>query len=82
MLPLQLALFALLAIGGAVTVLTRNLRRQVLLFSLYGMSLTILFVVLQSPDVALSELTVGAAALPLMLLVAINSVKHTGREKE
>ncbi|HEY2800292.1 MAG TPA: hydrogenase subunit MbhD domain-containing protein [Chthoniobacterales bacterium] len=80
MFALQLTLFALVALGGTVTVLTRNLRRQALLFSLYGMLLTILFVVLQSPDVALSELTVGAAALPLMLLVAINSADHSEKK--
>lgn len=75
--PLQLALFLLIALAGTATVLMRNLVRQVLLFSVYGMLLTILFVALQAPDVSLSELVVGAAALPLMLLVTIAGVRNS-----
>jgi energy-converting hydrogenase B subunit D len=39
--------------------------------SIYGLILTIFFLLLQAPDVALSELAVGSAALPLMILVAL-----------
>ena len=46
------------------------------MLSLYGMALTILFLLLKAPDVALSEATVGAAALPLMLLVALANVQN------
>ena len=71
MTPLQLIAYGLVAAGGTAVVLTRDPRRQTLVLSLFGMALTVLFLVLQAPDVALSELTVGAAALPLMLLVAL-----------
>lgn len=57
-------------------VLTREPRRQALMQSLFGMALTLLFLVLQAPDVALSEVTVGAAALPLMILVALANVQQ------
>jgi uncharacterized MnhB-related membrane protein len=82
MTALQLALFLLVAIAGTVVVLTRELRRQALLFSLYGMLMTILFVVIESADVSLSELAVGAAALPLMLLVTISTLRHREEEEE
>lgn len=72
---LQMTLFLMVAAGGTLTVLTRNPGRQVLAFCLYGTLLTILFVVVESPDVALSELAVGTAASPLMLLVALASVR-------
>ena len=49
----------------------RDPRRQVITFSIYGMILTTLFMTLQAPDVALSELAVGTAALPFMLLVTL-----------
>jgi uncharacterized MnhB-related membrane protein len=78
---LQMVLFLLVAAGGTLTVLTRSPGRQVLLFSLYGTLLTILFVVIQSPDVALSELAVGTAASPLMLLVALASVRAQEKDK-
>ena len=63
--------FLLVAAGGTAVVLTRDPRRQVITYSIYGMLLTILFMTLQAPDVALSELAVGTAALPLMLLVTL-----------
>ena len=41
-------------------------------------ALTLLFVVLQAPDVALSMLVVGAVAYPLVLLVAIAVIRKEG----
>lgn len=67
--PLMVLLFVLVALGGAAVVLTRDPVRQALVFSLYGLLLSLLFLVLQAPDVALSEITIGAAVLPLILLV-------------
>ena len=41
-----------------------------------GLALTLLFVVFQAPDVALSMLVVGAVAYPLVLLVAITVIRR------
>jgi energy-converting hydrogenase B subunit D len=82
MTPLQFALFLLVAVAGSATALGRDLRRQTILLSLYGMVLTILFFLIGSPDVALSEMAVGAAALPLMLLVTIAGTDRSGRQKK
>jgi len=72
-----LEVVALLAVGGAGTtvVLTRDPARQALTVSLFGIVLGILFFVLQAPDVALSNIVVGAVALPLMLLLALAKVR-------
>jgi energy-converting hydrogenase B subunit D len=78
----QLVLFLLVAACGTCVVLTRDPLRQALIFSLYGTIMTILFVVIQAGDVALSELAVGAAATPLMLLVAIASVRTAEKKKK
>ncbi len=81
MSALQLALFLLVAAGGTATVLTRDPLRQAFVFSVYGVVMTILFVVVEASDVALSELAVGTAATPLMLLAALASVRATDRKK-
>jgi energy-converting hydrogenase B subunit D len=65
---LQAMALLLVSFGGAAVVMTRHIKRQVLVLSFFGMALTILFMTLQAADVALSELAVGSAALPLMLL--------------
>ncbi|MGH3265568.1 MAG: Na(+)/H(+) antiporter subunit B [Trebonia sp.] len=72
---LQVTALVLVAAGATLVVRTRDRVRLVLVLSVYGLLLTILFFVFQAPDVALSELTVGAIALPLILLLAIAKVR-------
>ena len=79
MTPLQLIMFVLVAGGGTATLFTREPLRQALVFSLYGALMTILFVVIQAGDVALSQLAVGTVATPLMILVALVRVKKAQR---
>ncbi len=72
---LQVTVLVLVAAGAVLVVRTRDRVRLVLVLSAYGMLLAILFFTFQAPDVALSELTVGAIALPLILLLAIAKVR-------
>lgn len=72
LLPL---LFLLVAAGGTGVVLTREPRRQVLAIAANGFALTLLFMALQAPDVAFAEIAVGAAATPLLFLVALASMR-------
>jgi len=69
------ALLLLLAATGAGVVLTRAPRRQVLALSVNGLVLALLFMALQAPDVAFAEITVGAAAVPLLFLIVLASMK-------
>lgn len=80
MIALQAAAFVLVALGATVVVLTRDPLRQVLAFGLFGLFLTILFLLLQAPDVALSELAIGSAVLPLILLVTLAKLRETKHE--
>ena len=71
-----LAVLLLAAAGaGSAVVLVREPRRQVFALGVNGLVLTILFLVLQAPDVALSELAVGTVTVPLLFLVALASVR-------
>jgi len=71
---LQVVSLALVASGAVAVVLVRDLARQALVNALYGLALAVLFLLLQAPDVALSEVVVGAIAVPLVLLAAIRRV--------
>jgi energy-converting hydrogenase B subunit D len=71
-IPLQAAVIGLVAVGALAVVLTRDLIRLAMASSLYALLLVVLFLVLQAPDVALSELVVGAAGFPLAIVVAIS----------
>ena len=63
------------AISGTAVVLVRDPSRQIFAIAANGLVLTILFDALQAPDVALSELAVGTAAVPLLFLVALMAVR-------
>lgn len=78
----QVVLLLLAAVGGTAVVLTRDPKRQAFVLGLQGLVLTLLFMAFQAPDVALSELAVGAAALPLMLLVALANVERHRADRE
>ena len=71
MIPLQAMLIALVAHAGQAVVLTSDLVRLAMISGVFALLLTVLFVVLQAPDVALSELVVGVVGFPLVIVVAI-----------
>jgi energy-converting hydrogenase B subunit D len=71
---LLLVTLAFVAVAGFVAVFTMEPRRQAITLSLFGLCLALLFVVLQAPDVALSELAVGSAVLPLLILLTLRKV--------
>jgi uncharacterized MnhB-related membrane protein len=72
---LQITILVLVAAGATVVVLIREPVRQVLALSVYGVLLAVLFLAFQAPDVTLSELTVGAVILPVVLLLTLAKVR-------
>jgi uncharacterized MnhB-related membrane protein len=73
---LQVTILILVAVGATGAVLIRDPVRQVIALSVYGVLLAVLFLAFQAPDVTLSELTVGAVILPLLLLLTLAKVKR------
>lgn len=80
MTPLQAVVLGLVAIGGLAVVLVREPLRQALVVGVYGLTLAVLFVVFQAPDVALSLGAVGSVALPLMIVMSLAKTRSRDRE--
>jgi uncharacterized MnhB-related membrane protein len=76
---LQVTILVLVAAGATGVVLVRDPVRQVIMLSVYGVLLAMLFLAFQAPDVTLSELTVGAVVLPLLLVLTLAKI---GRREE
>lgn len=72
---MQTAILCFIAAGGTAVVFTRDPTSQALVVSFYGLLLGLMFFLFQAPDVALSQIVVGAVALPLMIMLAISRVK-------
>jgi energy-converting hydrogenase B subunit D len=66
----------LVAVAGSVVVLTAEPERQAISLSVYGLVLAILFFLLQAPDVALAQVAVGAAVVPLMVMLALRTIRR------
>lgn len=71
-----------LVLAGAVAVvLTRRPSRQAVVLSAYGLVLGVMFMVLQAPDVALSQVAIGTAVVPLIVVLAIRKVQSVQRDR-
>jgi uncharacterized MnhB-related membrane protein len=74
-----IVLLTLVAAGGTAVVMTNAPERQAVTLSVFGVLLSLLFFSLQAPDVALSQLAVGTAFLPLMVMLAIRKIRGGGQ---
>ncbi|WP_372351687.1 hydrogenase subunit MbhD domain-containing protein [Streptomyces sp. KL116D] len=71
-----LTLVACAATGAAVT---RDPVRQAPVLALLGLLLAVLFALFQAPDVALSQLAVGTAVTPLLILLTARKTRARRR---
>lgn len=68
------------AFAATAVVMTTRPARQALTLSVYGLVLTILFFLLQAPDVALSQIVIGSAVVPLMAMLTIRKIRSVQRQ--
>lgn len=64
------------AVTATMAALTREPVRQAIVLALLGIALALLFTVLQAPDVALSQLAVGGALTPLLIVLTVRKVRR------
>jgi energy-converting hydrogenase B subunit D len=76
---LQVTMLVLVAAAATMVVMIRVPARQVIALSVYGILMAVLFLTFQAPHVTLSERTVGAVVLPILLLLTLAKVRR--REK-
>jgi energy-converting hydrogenase B subunit D len=82
LLIMHYAILSLVAAAGAGVVLTRDPTSQIIGISFFGLVLGLMFLLFQAPDVALSQIVVGAVALPMMVLLALAKIRRDRQDKE
>jgi uncharacterized MnhB-related membrane protein len=84
MLLIEVAILLFVGVVGTAVVLTRDPRNQVIGLTFYGLLMAIMFFVFQAPDVAFSQIVVGAVVLPLMVLLTLAKLKtkEQGEKRE
>ncbi len=73
---LQYGVMILVGLAGTAVVLTRNPVNQLIGIAFYGVVLAVMFYLWQAPAVALSQITVGALALPVLLMFALSRMRR------
>jgi uncharacterized MnhB-related membrane protein len=82
MLLLQFTIMSFVAVTATAVVLTRDPAKQAIGISFYGLVMTLMFFIFQAPDVALSQIVIGAVALPLMILLALTKIRRHEEEEQ
>ncbi|MFD7336019.1 Na(+)/H(+) antiporter subunit B [Streptomyces violascens] len=78
---LTLVSLLLVAASATAAVAVRDPARQALVLAVLGLALAVLFTVLQAPDVGLSQLAVGSALTPLLILLSVRKVRRRGQRE-
>jgi energy-converting hydrogenase B subunit D len=68
---LEVVAFVVAAAAATAVVVARDPLRQALVSGIYGVTLSVLFLVFHAPDVALSAIVVTVLGLPAMVLFAL-----------
>jgi energy-converting hydrogenase B subunit D len=79
---LQWMILLLVAAAAPGVVLSRDPKGQVVTLSFYGLLCGLMFFIFQAPDVALSQFTIGAVMLPLMVLLALTKMRRQNLRRE
>lgn len=79
---LEWTILLLIAIGAPGVVLSREPTEQVVALSFYGLLCGLMFFIFQAPDVALSQFTIGAVMLPLMIMLALTKMRRQNLRRE
>lgn len=76
MTALEILLLLFLVLCALAAVLTKNLVASVIIFMSYSSVMAILWLLLQSPDLAITEAAVGAGVTSLLFFLALRKVKQ------
>jgi energy-converting hydrogenase B subunit D len=69
-------MLSLVALAGTAVVLSERPQRQALVLSAFGLTMALLFLLLDAPDVSLSQIGVGTAIVPLMVMLAVRKTER------
>jgi uncharacterized MnhB-related membrane protein len=76
MTALQATCLVVVAALGTLVVATRDPLRQAAVAGIFGLALSALFLSVQAPDVALSQITIGAIVVPVLVLLAMAKIRE------
>ncbi len=71
-----------LVICAVAVSFSKNLLNSILIFMSYSLMMAIIWIVLESPDLAITEAAVGAGVTSLLFFVTLKKIQAIKEEKE
>ncbi|MCQ2446804.1 MAG: DUF4040 domain-containing protein [Clostridia bacterium] len=78
----KIVLLILLIVCAVSAALSRRLLASVIIFMAYSLIMSIIWVLLESPDLAITEAAVGAGVSGILFLMTLKKVRGTEKENE
>ena len=72
---IELMLLGLLVVCGISTCVSRNLLVSLVIFMAYSIIMSVVWVLLQAPDLAITEAAVGAGVSSVLLFLTLKKIR-------
>lgn len=79
---IELFLLGLLIVCGITTCLNKNLLVSLVIFMAYSVIMSIVWVLLQAPDLAITEAAVGAGVSSVLLFLTLKKIRDIRKKVE
>ena len=73
---IELMLLGLLVVCGISTCVSRNLLVSLVIFMAYSIIMSVVWVLLQAPDLAITEAAVGAGVSSVLLFLTLKKIRE------
>ena len=79
---LNVILLAVIVICAVAVSLTRDLLSAVIVFMIQGLAMSVVWILLQAPDLAITEAAVGTGISTVLMLAALKKIQSVRRKEE
>ena len=82
MIIIEWLLLIFLIVCAVAVSISKNLLNSVIIFMTYSSVMAVIWVLLRSPDLAITEAAVGAGVTSVLFFLALRKIGQIGHEKE
>lgn len=79
---LNVILLLFVIVCGAAVSLTKNLLSSVIIFTAQGLVLSVIWIMMRAPDLAITEAAVGAGVSSILMFAALRKIDAIGKEEK
>jgi Predicted subunit of the Multisubunit Na+/H+ antiporter len=79
---IEIALLILLVVCGVCTCVTKNLLVSLIIFMAYSVLMSIIWALLEAPDLAITEAAVGAGVSSILMFLTLKKLRDLKRKAE